>query len=83
MQRGHVKVNGVVGSASEAQNIASELGKNRCIQNAKIGKLTQQINSDRQKYVLEFDAKCPDDRKKKKPSESAEKAKDTTEGASP
>jgi general secretion pathway protein L len=71
MQRGHVKLHGVVGSASEAQNIATELGKVRCIQAPKIGKITQAINSERQKYVLEFDVKCPDDRKKKKKAEDA------------
>jgi general secretion pathway protein L len=74
MQRGHVKLNGVVGSATEAQAIASELGKHRCVQAPKIAKITQVINSERQKYVLEFDVRCPDDaKKKKKPGESAAK----------
>lgn len=79
MQRGHVKLNGVVGSATEAQAIASELGKHRCVQAAKIAKITQVINSERQKYVLEFDVRCPDDaKKKKKPGESAAKVETTT-----
>jgi general secretion pathway protein L len=75
LQRGHVKLHGVVGSAEEAQNVATEIGKHRCVSNAKIGKITQVVNSDRQKYVLEYDLKCPEDqpKKKKKPEEPAEK----------
>lgn len=81
MQRGHVKVHGVVGSAGEAQAIASELGKHRCVQAAKIGKITQMINSERQKYVLEFDVKCPEETKKKKKKEDgADKAPVKSEG---
>jgi general secretion pathway protein L len=80
MQRGHVKMHGIVGSANEAQNISTEIGKHRCVKNAKIGKITQQINSERQKYVLEFDVKCPDDKKKKKPDE-ADKAKEGQKAA--
>jgi general secretion pathway protein L len=73
MQRGHVKLHGVVGSAEEAQNVATEIDKHQCINAAKIGKITQVVNSDRQKYVLEFDVKCPDDGpKKKKTAEKAE-----------
>jgi general secretion pathway protein L len=80
MQRGHVKVHGIVGKTNEAQDIATELAKHRCFQGAKISKITQQINSERQKYVLELDVKCPDDRKKKKkPEEGAEKPKEGTE----
>lgn len=84
MQRGHVKLQGVVGSAAEAQNIATALGKHACIQTPKsgtmIGKITQAINSERQKYVLEFDVKCPDERKKrKKADDPGQKAKNDAE----
>ena len=43
------------------------------------------MNSDRQKYVLEFDVKCPEDglKKKKKPEESAEKAGDQAQEKAP
>lgn len=86
MQRGHVKLQGVVGSAAEAQNIATELGKHRCVQLPKsgtmIGKISQAINSERQKYVLEFDVKCPDERKKrKKPDEPVQKPKGREEAS--
>lgn len=83
MQRGHVKVHGIVGSASEAQNITTELGKHRCVQTPKIGKITQAINSERQKYVLEFDVKCPDERKKKKKADETAEATKVGEEASP
>ena len=73
MQRGHVKVSGVVGSTAEAQQIASDIGKHKCVKDAKVAKITQQVNSERQKYVLELDVKCPEDAgpKKKKPATAA------------
>lgn len=72
MQRGHVKLTGVVGSTADAQSIATEMGKNVCVKDAKIAKITQQIGSDRQKYVLELDVRCGDDNAKKKPDKPAE-----------
>jgi general secretion pathway protein L len=75
MQRGHVKVNGVVGSAQDAQTIAGNLKGVRCFSEVKVSKLTQVINSDRQKYVLEFDVRCPEEQvKKKKKTEGSEPA---------
>jgi general secretion pathway protein L len=66
MQRGHVKINGVVGSTADAQLVTSGMKAHRCFSDAKISKITQVVNSDRQKYVLEFDVKCPEDAAKKK-----------------
>jgi general secretion pathway protein L len=79
MQRSHVKIAGVVGSTSDAQAIASDIGKHPCIKDAKIAKVTQVVNGERQKYVLELDVRCADDTAKKKapgdkPSEDATKA---------
>ena len=74
VQRGHVKVNGVVGSAEDAQTIAANLKNVRCYNDVKISKMTQVINSDRQKYVLELDVKCADEKKAKKKTESGEAA---------
>jgi general secretion pathway protein L len=75
MQRGHVKISGVVGSTADAQLVAGGMKAHRCFSDAKIAKITQVVNSDRQKYVLEFDVKCPEDApKKKKPKEKAEPA---------
>ncbi|MBX3126660.1 MAG: pilus assembly protein PilM [Polyangiaceae bacterium] len=69
MQRGHVKLNGVVSSAQDAQQIAAALGEVKCFDAVKIAKVSQVVNSDRQKYVLEFDVKCPEDTPKKKKAE--------------
>ncbi len=74
VQRGHVKVNGVVGSAEDAQTIAANLKNVRCYNDVKISKMTQVINSDRQKYVLELDVKCADEKKAKKKTEGGEAA---------
>jgi general secretion pathway protein L len=73
VQRAHVKVNGVVGTTLEAQNIASKMAENRCVSGANVAKISQVVNGDRQKYVLEFDIKCPEDagpKKKPKPTDS-------------
>ena len=41
---------------------------------AKLGRVSAMVNSDRQKYALEMDVRCPDEaKKKKKPDEKAEK----------
>ncbi|HEX9621024.1 MAG TPA: hypothetical protein VF989_12865, partial [Polyangiaceae bacterium] len=74
MNRDHVQVNGIVASAAQAQSIASALKEHSCIKEPKISKITQVINSDRQKYVLEFDAKCPEEEAgtQKKPAEAGE-----------
>jgi general secretion pathway protein L len=72
MQRGHVKVTGVVGSTADAQSIASEIGKHPCVKDPKIAKITQQVGSDRQKYVLELEVRCGDDAPAKKPEKPSE-----------
>lgn len=82
MQRGHVKIHGILGTASEAQTVATEIAKHKCLSEAKLGKVTQAINSDRQKYVLDVDVKCPDDKKKKK-NDPADKAAAKTSGSQP
>ncbi len=68
MQRGHVRIQGVVSSTADASLVKDKLSEHRCTNDAKIGKITQVVNSTRQKYVLEFDVKCPEDAgAKKKP----------------
>lgn len=75
MQRERVKLTGIVGSASEAQEIASRLKEHRCFHEQRLGKVTQVVNSDRQKYGLEWDVRCPEDQSskpaKKKTDDSA------------
>ncbi len=77
MQRGHVKVNGVVNNTQDAQQIANTLKEVKCFEDVKISKITQVINSDRQKYVLEMDVKCPEEKKKKKEKTTDDSAEPT------
>jgi general secretion pathway protein L len=66
MQRGHVRIQGVVSSTADASLVKDKIAEHRCVQDPKIGKITQVVNSTRQKYVLEFDVKCPEDAGAKK-----------------
>jgi general secretion pathway protein L len=61
VQKGHVLVRGVVGSIPDAQSIASALSESKCLNDVKIKSTTQAVGSDRQKYVLELDLRCPED----------------------
>jgi general secretion pathway protein L len=61
VQKEHVTVRGIVGSIPDAQAIASTLQEARCLQNVKLKSTTQAVGSDRQKYVLEADLRCPED----------------------
>ncbi len=63
IQKGHVVVHGVVGSIPDAQQIKTNISNERCFSDAKITRTTQVVGGDRQKYVLEFDIKCPEDQK--------------------
>jgi general secretion pathway protein L len=61
VQRGHVRLTGIVGTTAEAQQIASKLGEHPCFSDVKTSKVTQVVNADQQKYVVEFDLRCPQD----------------------
>ncbi len=74
VQKGHVTVRGVVGSIPEAQSIAASLGDVRCMEDVRIKSTTQAVGGDRQKYLMEFELRCPEDVKvapKKKKGEPA------------
>ena len=69
----HVKVNGIGPTTADAQKLAEKLGEHRCIAGSKIAKVSQMVNDPtRQKYVLEFELKCPEDAGPKKKSKAAE-----------
>ncbi len=68
VQKGHVVVHGIVGSIPDAQQIQTNIAKERCFMDSKISRTTAQPGTDRQKYVLEFDLRCPEDAKGKKAS---------------
>jgi general secretion pathway protein L len=73
VQKQHVIVHGIVGSIPDAQAIKSSLESERCFSDPKITRTTAQVGGTAQKYVLEFDIKCPEDVKggAKKPAASA------------
>jgi general secretion pathway protein L len=77
VQKGHAILHGVVGTIPDAQAIAQSLRSERCFTDVKISRTNQMVGSDRQKYVMEFDVKCPEDTKggaKKKDTGSASSA---------
>jgi general secretion pathway protein L len=74
IQKQHVIVHGIVGTIPDAQAIRSSIANERCFSDAKITRTNAQVGGTSQKYVLEFDIKCPEDQKgggKAKPSSSA------------
>jgi general secretion pathway protein L len=84
LQKGHVVVRGVAGSIPDSQAIASALSDYACMSDVKIKSTTQAVGSDRQKYVMEFDLKCPEDAKptpKKKGDTSAAAGGSSSAGA--
>jgi general secretion pathway protein L len=64
VQGDKVKVQGIVSATDEAERIAGALGKHRCFKDVKISKITQVVNSNRQKYSLGFDVSCAGAEKK-------------------
>jgi general secretion pathway protein L len=83
VQKGHVTLRGVVPSVGDAQAIADALGEDKCLDNVKIKSTTQAVGTDRQKYVLEMDLRCPQDVKAapKKKGEAAGSASAAPSGA--
>jgi general secretion pathway protein L len=63
VQKNHVTVRGIVGSIPDAQAIEATLSDDKCLSDVRIKNTTQAVGTDRQKYVLEFDLKCPEDMK--------------------
>lgn len=70
--REHARIRGIVGSAAEAQQIADAMKQNKCMSDVKITKVSQVVNSTRQKYQLEADVKCPEDAAATKRAEAEE-----------
>jgi len=68
----HVRVTGIVPTTPDAQNVSSKIAEHRCVSGSKIAKVSQMIGDTRQKYVLEFELKCPEDAGVKKKSKAAE-----------
>jgi general secretion pathway protein L len=87
MQRGHVKLSGVVASTEDVSLVQSKISEHRCVSAAKIGKISQVVNSTKQKYSLEYDVKCPEDgggsKKKKAEGEKTDEKAEGEKGATP
>lgn len=62
VQNDKVKLLGIVSVTDEAERIAGLLGEHRCFKDVKISKITQVVNSNRQKYTLTFDVNCSADK---------------------
>jgi general secretion pathway protein L len=73
VQKQHVILHGIVGSIPDAESIKTSIGSDRCFADPKITRIAAQVGGTAQKYVLEFDIKCPEDVKggAKKPSTSS------------
>lgn len=63
VQKNHVIVHGIVGTVADTETIRTNLKNDRCFSEPKITRTTQMVGENRQKYVLEFDLKCPEDQK--------------------
>jgi general secretion pathway protein L len=84
VQRGHVTIHGIVPTIPDAQQIATSLKAVRCFQDVKIVRTNQELGSDRQKYTMEFDLKCPVEGKEKASSAgSASATPSSSPGAKP
>ncbi|KYG08356.1 general secretion pathway protein GspL [Sorangium cellulosum] len=73
VNRGHVTLQGVVPSVSDAQIIADHMKEHRCFRDVKVGR-TSQFTEGKHKYVLELDLKCEDKKKKKTGADAADSA---------
>lgn len=73
----HVKLNGIVPTTEDAQTIAEAFKQAPCFKNVNISKITKEVKSDRQKYAMEFDFRCaeekpPPAKKEAEPSDEEE-----------
>ncbi len=63
IQKNHVVVHGIVPTVADTETIKTNLKNERCFTEPKITRTTKMVGEDRQKYMLEFDLKCPEDQK--------------------
>jgi general secretion pathway protein L len=82
IEKGHVIVHGIVGSIPEAQQIRTNVAAEPCFQDPHITRTNAQVGGTNQKYVLEFDIKCPQDMKgaEKKKAAAAASASGASSG---
>lgn len=75
VSRGHVAIQGVVPTVSDAQTISENMKAHKCFKDVKVAR-TSQFTEGKTKYTLEFDIKC--DTKKKKTTASGAESEGTT-----
>lgn len=80
VNRGKVSIQATVPSIPDAQGIADKLKEHKCFRDVKIAR-TAQFTEGKQKYVLEFDLKCTEDKKKSKKSSGSADTADTANPA--
>ena len=71
VEKGHVVLHGITGTIADVQQIKTSLKGERCFQSVKAPRTVPQVNTDRIKYTIEFELKCPEEMEKKKKSDSA------------
>jgi general secretion pathway protein L len=80
VSRGHVLIEATVPTNKDAEAIADKMKENKCFKDVKIPRTNQFGDAaSRLKYVLEFDLKCEE--KKKKPADGAPGSASATPGA--
>jgi general secretion pathway protein L len=79
VQRGHVRIQAVVNTTADASLVRDKIAETPCVADAKIQKVSQVINGTKQKYVLEYDVRCPEDTPTQKKKAAGEKTE--AEGA--
>jgi hypothetical protein len=80
--KGKVKMRGLVASASDAQTVAKHFGEHPCIHEPNVTKITQVVNTERERYTMEAEVRCPEDggaKKKDKDKNGAEPKAEETE----
>jgi general secretion pathway protein L len=73
IQKQHVILHGIVANIPDVESIKTSLAGEKCFTDTKITRTTKQVGDTGQKYVIEFDIKCPEDVKggAKKPASAA------------
>ncbi len=72
VQKGHVTVHGIVDSIPDAQSIAQSIRSEPCFSDVRISRTSAVVGGNRQKYMMEFDLRCPEDQKAKRAPKKTE-----------
>ena len=59
--KGKLNMRGIVSTTDEAQRVAKALDEHRCIEGANVSKISQVVNSERARYVMDAKVVCPED----------------------